>query len=163
MLEIEKTEKLAPAATLLAEGSYHPSQRQGATQTGTEEVTKRFKKYAPYVFSSNMQGVPDSEFSDGVWQYRIKADLFDKASACGLPVIASKRGGIPEIVQDGKTGLLLNDPQDTAEMAQKLSYLIKSADKRESLGRAARKFMEERFSWDRTAKEIEDLYDRLLS
>ncbi len=88
--------------------------------------------------------------------------VFAEASASGLPVIGSRRGGIPEIIRDGRTGLLINDPQDPAEIAEKISSLIASQEKRSELGRAARKYMEEKFSWDRTAGEIEDLYDSLL-
>ncbi len=88
--------------------------------------------------------------------------VFAEASATGLPVLASRRGGIPEIVLDGKTGLIVNDPDNVKETADKLAQLLGSSDLREKFGTAARKYMEEKFSWDRTAKEIEDLYDRLL-
>jgi spore coat protein SA len=69
---------MIPAATILPEGSYHPHPRQGATQTGVEEVTKRFKKYVPYVFSSHQKDKPGIELLDGVWQYRIRTDPIDK-------------------------------------------------------------------------------------
>jgi len=69
---------MIPAATLLPEGSLHPHEKQGATQTGVEEVTKRFKKYSPYVFSSHINGRPDVEMVDDVWQYRIKSEYWEK-------------------------------------------------------------------------------------
>ena len=76
-------------------------------------------------------------------------------------MIGSKRGGIPEIIIDGKTGLL-TDPTDINDLAGKLDTLIGSSQLREEYGRAARKYMEEKFSWDRVADEIEALYDKLL-
>jgi spore coat protein SA len=89
--------------------------------------------------------------------------VFAEASASGLAVIGSRRGGIPEIIQDAVTGLLLDDPEDSSEIADKIIYLLDSPEKREQFGHAARKYMEENFSWDRVANEIETLYDKLLS
>jgi len=88
--------------------------------------------------------------------------VFAEASASGLAVIGSRRGGIPEIIQDGRTGLLINDPQDKKEIAQKVISLLESPVKCQEMGKAARKRMEDMFSWDRVAKEIEGLYDELL-
>jgi len=87
--------------------------------------------------------------------------VFAEASATGLAVIGSRRGGIPEIILDGRSGLLINDPENTSEIAEKINYLIESPRKCEELGYSARKYMEEKFSWDRVANEIEDLYDKL--
>lgn len=87
--------------------------------------------------------------------------VFAEASASGLAVIGSRRGGIPEIILHNKTGIILNDPENTDDMAQKIIYLIESPSKCEELGRTARKYMEDNFSWDRVAGEIEDLYDKL--
>lgn len=87
--------------------------------------------------------------------------VFAEAAATGLAVIGSRRGGIPEIILDGRSGLLINDPENTSEIAEKINYLIESPRKCEELGYSARKYMEEKFSWDRVANEIEDLYDKL--
>ena len=87
--------------------------------------------------------------------------VFAEAAATGLAVIGSRRGGIPEIILDGRSGLLINDPGNTSEIAEKINYLIESPRKCEELGYSARKYMEEKFSWDRVANEIEDLYDKL--
>jgi spore coat protein SA len=69
---------MIPSATILPEGSLHPHEKQGATQTGVEEVTKRFKKYTPYVFSSHINGRPNVEMVDEVWQYRIRTEFWEK-------------------------------------------------------------------------------------
>jgi glycosyltransferase involved in cell wall biosynthesis len=87
--------------------------------------------------------------------------VFAEASASGLAVIGSRRGGIPEIIMDGKTGILV-EPTDINDIAIKLNGLIENPQSREQFGRAARKYMEENFSWDRVASEIEALYDKLL-
>ena len=87
--------------------------------------------------------------------------VFAEASASGLPVIGSRRGGIPEIIDDGKTGLLV-EPENISEMAEKIGGLIHDPVKCDIFGRAARKKMEDNFSWERVANEIEALYDSLL-
>ncbi|HEX4086718.1 MAG TPA: glycosyltransferase family 4 protein [Chthoniobacteraceae bacterium] len=58
-----------------------------------------------------------------------------EAMACGVPVIASRRGGIPEI---GKDAILYFNPPDTNEFAERLAYLIDNANARAEWGRRAR-------------------------
>ena len=69
------------------------------------------------------------------------ADCFSNASieamAVGLPVITTNMGGIPDIVEHGKTGLLV-EPGDGQELAAALTHLTDSQYERESFGKAAR-------------------------
>jgi spore coat protein SA len=88
--------------------------------------------------------------------------VFAEASACGLAVIGSNRGGIPEIIDNGNTGLLINDPTNPKEIADLILSLLDSPQKGVEMGRFARARMEEKFSWDRVAYQIEELYDELL-
>ena len=88
--------------------------------------------------------------------------VFAEASASGLPVIASRKGGIPEIIQDGISGLLIDDPSNTDDFAEKIIYLLENEEIAIKLGQAGRKTIEEKFSWDRVADEIENLYAPLL-
>jgi spore coat protein SA len=87
--------------------------------------------------------------------------VFAEASASGLAVVGSRRGGIPEIIIDGRTGVLI-EPEDVSGMAARIGELVDDPAKCEEYGRAARKRMEDNFSWDRVANEIEALYDKLL-
>lgn len=66
-----------------------------------------------------------------------------EAMACGVPVVASNRGGIPEI---GKDAILYFNTPDTNELADKLAYLIDNATAREEWGRRARA-QAERMDW----------------
>ena len=88
--------------------------------------------------------------------------VFAEASASGLPVVASKKGGIPEIVLDRVTGLLVDDPSDTKAIAEAINRLLADSTLSRRLGEAGRRRMEEKFSWERVAGEIEYLYDELL-
>lgn len=68
-----------------------------------------------------------------------------QAAACGVPLVGGRAGGIPEIVQPGLNGALI-EPGDTAALAQELNRLLASADLRQRFGQAGRRWVEERFS-----------------
>ncbi len=57
-----------------------------------------------------------------------------EASACGLPLIATRLGGIPEVVQDGVNGLLVDRPPDADELAGKIITVLIDNDVRQRLG-----------------------------
>jgi len=84
------------------------------------------------------------------------------AMGAGLPVVASRVAGIPEVVTDGVSGLLVN-PGDSAQLAQALSALVNDASARSKLGSAARAFVLPRFGIDGYVASVTALYDRLLS
>ena len=85
-----------------------------------------------------------------------------EASACGLPVIASDVGGIPEVVVHRKTGLLI-PPGNPEALAEAVVYLIENPDLREKLGKDGREFVMETFDWQENAQRMENLYQELLS
>jgi spore coat protein SA len=85
-----------------------------------------------------------------------------EASACGLPLIATRVGGIPEVVQDGSNGLLVDTPQDPGDLAEKILAVLQDPGLRERLARSARQRVLERFTWERIAREQEAVYDEVL-
>jgi spore coat protein SA len=85
-----------------------------------------------------------------------------EASAMGLPLIASKRGGIPEIVKDKETGLLVNDPEDIDELAEKMLYFVRDPGEAKAFGLRGRQFMEKHYTWETVAGKIEDVYKKVL-
>lgn len=85
-----------------------------------------------------------------------------EASACGIPVVVSRVGGLPEVVQDRITGYLV-PPGDPVALADVLERLVLSRELRDTMGAAGRGFVLERYTWDATARTVEDLYDRILS
>ncbi len=76
-----------------------------------------------------------------------------EAMACGLPVVASSRAGVSEIIRDGINGMVLRDPQDTNEIAAALRTLIADPALCERLGESARCTAQEH-DWNRNAQEF---------
>jgi glycosyltransferase involved in cell wall biosynthesis len=83
-----------------------------------------------------------------------------EAEADGLPVIAGACGGVPEIVVDGDTGLLCA-PGDAAAFAAALARLLKDADLRERLGRAAARRVTERHGFNIAVTGLDNILKRV--
>jgi glycosyltransferase involved in cell wall biosynthesis len=84
-----------------------------------------------------------------------------EAAAMEVPVVASNVYGIPDVVDDGVTGLLV-PPKDVSDLAQALRSLISDEERRRQMGRAARSFVAERYSWEKNTAEMESLYGEML-
>lgn len=80
-----------------------------------------------------------------------------EASACGLPVVASQIGGLPEVVIDEQTGLLCK-PGSWDDLASKLDRLIKNRELRKTLGKQGRLFVLKHYQWEKNALQMEKLY-----
>lgn len=85
-----------------------------------------------------------------------------ESSAMELPIIASKRGGIPEIILEGKTGILVDDPEDENELYDKIGYFLSHFEEMITMGRNARQRMIDKFTWKHAAHKTEKLYAKLL-
>lgn len=84
-----------------------------------------------------------------------------EAMSRSKPVIGSNVGGIPELIEDGITGFIVN-PADVDDLASALNNLIYDEELRRRMGEAGRKKYEERFDARIMIREIENLYQSLL-
>jgi glycosyltransferase involved in cell wall biosynthesis len=83
-----------------------------------------------------------------------------EAQACGLPAVASRTGGVPDIVEDGVTGIL-TPPGEPSPLADALRGLISDPKRRTKLAAAARTRMKERFAYDTMVTRYADLFRSL--
>ena len=95
-----------------------------------------------------------------------RADAFPttllEAMAAGVPVVATAVGGIPEIVESGVTGSLVEPPPRPEPVAEALTPLLESADLRARLGSAARERFTQRFTAERWVKRLRQVYEELV-
>ena len=94
-----------------------------------------------------------------------------EAMAVGLPVVGSATGGIPDVIVDGETGLLvpIEQVQDgtgtpidparfEADLAERLTTLVTDTEAAKAMGQAARRRVEEHFAWEAIAHRTMDVY-----
>jgi phosphatidylinositol alpha-1,6-mannosyltransferase len=79
---------------------------------------------------------------------------FVEAAACGLPVIATRTGGIRDAVGDGETGLLF-DPADLAGATAALGQLLRDPSQARRMGLAGRQRVERHLNWDRVVRDMQ--------
>jgi glycosyltransferase involved in cell wall biosynthesis len=85
-----------------------------------------------------------------------------EASASGLPVVATAVGGVPEIVVDRVTGLLVA-PEDPDALADALRTLLRDASLRERMGAAGRRKIDLEYRWATCVDRMEEVLDRAIS
>ncbi|MBY8339013.1 glycogen synthase [Streptomyces spinosirectus] len=86
-----------------------------------------------------------------------------EAMACGTPVVASRVGGIPEVVDDGRTGLLVEmDDAFEASLARALDTVIGDPETARRMGEAGRERAVEEFGWDAVARRTVGVYEKIL-
>jgi glycosyltransferase involved in cell wall biosynthesis len=85
-----------------------------------------------------------------------------EAMAAGLPVVGTRVGGIPELVVDGETGLIV-EPESPRPLAEALDALAQSAERRHELGRKGRERVAEHFSAEGIARRTVALYEDLCA
>ena len=85
-----------------------------------------------------------------------------EALATGLPVVTTTVGGIPETIESGKNGFLV-EPFNPRQFSKKILYLLEHPAEASEMGALARKTVEERFDWRIVVKAAVKVYDEALS
>ncbi|PWA05760.1 glycosyl transferase [Pueribacillus theae] len=80
-----------------------------------------------------------------------------EASACEVPVVVSNVGGLPEVVEDGKTGFVVSH-EKPGDIVDKLLHLVIDHDLRREFGKCGRRFVRENYAWDAIVPKLESVY-----
>ena len=80
-----------------------------------------------------------------------------EAMAAGLPVIATQVGGVPEVVEEGKTGFLV-PPRDVQRMAEAIVCMVRHPERMNQMGIYARALVRSQFSVEAMMDKIERIY-----
>jgi glycosyltransferase involved in cell wall biosynthesis len=84
-----------------------------------------------------------------------------EAMASGLPVVATRDGPLPELVEDGRSGLLV-ERSNVQALADAILHLLDNTDRRDAMAESAFKRASSRFSWDRIVEDLLEEYEHLF-
>lgn len=134
-----------------------------------------FSKYEPLItnkknFEIINKFIPENKVSELFQKCKLVVLPYIEASQSGVipiayafkkPVIATSVGSIPEIVENGRTGLLV-PPNDSEALAKAIIQLLKNDELRKEMGENAYKKMKEELSWDKIAEKTIEVYKVIL-
>ena len=114
----------------------------------------KFSELVPHYHSASMFTFPP------VWNDPSPLTIYE-AAASGLSIVSTRSGGIPEIVEHGQSGLLVerSDPQ---LLADAILQLLSNPEQRDAMAKAAFERASTLFSWDRIAEDLLGKYERLF-
>jgi len=92
------------------------------------------------------------------WDVEGLGIVYLEAGAIGMPVVAGNSGGAPDAVLDGQTGYVV-DGRDPAEVARRLSGLLRDPQSAQEMGRRGRAWVEEQWTWPKVSRRLTDLLD----
>ena len=155
-----------PEVLLVIVGSpFYGSHRETAYSRRLKRMARAMKRHVKFVPYVPYTKVPDWFLAADIAVVPSKpGEAFGlvnvEAMASGLPVVASRVGGIVEVVADGETGYLVDPANMEAELLTRIGELVRDPDLRRRMGEAGRKRVEEKFTWDRTAEAWMALFKR---
>ncbi len=84
-----------------------------------------------------------------------------EAMSCGTPVVATKVGGIPEVVENNKNGILVQ-PENAKQLADAIQYLFDNNKISRAFGNEGRRMVVQKYSQEKVAKRLIEIYRELL-
>jgi N-acetyl-alpha-D-glucosaminyl L-malate synthase BshA len=148
--------RLPARLVMIGDGPDRPAAERQAAVMGLShhvEFVGEQQDLVPWLSTADIFLLPSSQESFGLAAV--------EAMACGVPVVASRVGGLPEVIVDGETGFV-SDPSDPRVMADKAIDLLLDAPRREAMGRAAAEDVRARFSADAVVPRYEAFYGEVL-
>jgi glycosyltransferase involved in cell wall biosynthesis len=136
--------------------TYRKELQDKAVQLGISDHTRftGMRSDVPEILGAAAVSVLPS-FSEGI------SNTLLESMAAGAPVVATRVGGTPEIIEDGKHGLLV-PPGDAKALADSICIILESPQLAAQLSGEARRRVDAEFSFDNMVRETEDLYMALL-
>ncbi len=111
-----------------------------------KDVYEIFAASDIFVMSSLFEGIPNSVL---------------EAMTLGVPCVATRVGGVPEIIKSGQTGLLV-PAKDSKELAEATCSLLSDPEKARKLGNQGKQFVRSQMDWDVMAENVQSVYMTLL-
>lgn len=84
-----------------------------------------------------------------------------EGSACARPIIASRVGGLPEVVLDKKTGIMI-ESQNVDSLVKAMEYMLEHPEERERMGLAGREFVQKNYDFQDNVTQMEQVYKALI-
>lgn len=155
----EKIVQTLPDARFLIVGD-------GGYRKRLENQVKQLNLDENVIFTGNRKDIPEILAGIDLFVLSSVSEGFGRAvaeaMACAKTVVATKAGGLSEVVEDGITGRLVS-PKNSTALAEAIIELLKDKKKAENMGIAGRKRVEKLFSIERNVKSIEELYEKILT
>ena len=85
-----------------------------------------------------------------------------EASACGIPVIATNVGGLPEVVKNGITGIIV-EPKNPEQTANAIERLLNDESLRIKMGEDGRRNVIDNFDWEKSVEKMMNVYNKVLN
>jgi glycosyltransferase involved in cell wall biosynthesis len=140
---------------LVGDGELDATLREGAAQFGDMVEFMGQRMDVPELLgASDVLALPS-------WAEALPTVLIE-AGAASLPVVATRVGGVPEIVTDGETGYII-PPGDSEQLADRLAMLLTQRERSLEMGQSAYQKVRAQFSLEKQAQETIALYERVLA
>jgi len=138
---------------------------EGYLRKELEALTRQLGLSDYVIFTGFRTDIPEIT---AIFDIAILASFFEglgrvllEAMVLGKPVIAARVGGIVDVVEDGKTGILI-PPGDSTALAKAMITLLENGDLRIMMGKAGRSKIDAKFSAETMVSQIKDVYEELL-
>ncbi len=150
------TTALAAKYLIVGDGSYADQLHQAVQQHGlTDHV----------IFTGARQDIPQILAASDIFILPTLLDALPtvliEAMAASTPIVASSVGGVPELVENGRNGLLI-PPAEPDALAQSCLQLLQNPEEARAMGRAGKKIAAQKFDIHKQVKKLGDVYLELL-